>query len=63
MVVYQPAEDGKAEVPGGIGEEDIVVLVLPLYKQCKRRRKASGKPVVEQYGTYEKKWDCIPGCK
>ena len=29
MVVYQPAEDGKAEVPGGIGEEDIVVLVLP----------------------------------
>ena len=29
LVVYQPAEDGKEEVPGGIGEEDIVCLVLP----------------------------------
>ena len=29
LVVYQPARDGKTEVPGGIGEEDIVYLVLP----------------------------------
>ena len=29
LVEYQPARDGKAEVPGGIGEEDIVYLVLP----------------------------------
>ena len=29
LVVYQPAKDGQEEVPGGIGEEDIVYLVLP----------------------------------
>ena len=29
LVEYQPAEDGKDELPGGIGEEDIVYLVLP----------------------------------
>ena len=29
LVVYQPAQDGQPEVPGGIGEEDIVYLVLP----------------------------------
>ena len=29
LVRYQPAKDGKEEIPGGIGEEDIVYIVLP----------------------------------
>ena len=29
LVEYQPAKGEKPEVPGGIGEEDIVYLVLP----------------------------------
>ena len=29
LVVYQPAQGDQPEVPGGIGEEDIVYLVLP----------------------------------
>ena len=29
LVIYQPAKDGKEEIPGGIGEEDIVYIVLP----------------------------------
>lgn len=29
LVEYIPAKDGQPEVPGGIGEEDIVYLVLP----------------------------------
>lgn len=53
MVVYQPAEDGKAEVPGGIGEEDIVVLVLPYINSAREGVKRLGS-LLEQYGTYEK---------
>ena len=29
LVEYRPAKGGQPEVPGGIGEEDIVYLVLP----------------------------------
>ena len=29
LQLYQPAKDGKEEVAGGIGEEDIVTIVLP----------------------------------
>ena len=29
LVEYRPAKGGQSEVPGGIGEEDIVCLVLP----------------------------------
>ncbi len=36
LVVYQPAEDGKEEVPGGIGEEDLVYIVLPYIKSAER---------------------------
>ena len=53
MVVYQLAEDGKAEVPGGIGEEDIVVLVLPYINSAREGVKRLGS-LLEQYGTYEK---------
>ena len=34
LVIYQPAGDGQEEVPGGIGEEDIVCLVLPYIKSA-----------------------------
>ena len=36
LVVCQPAEEGKEEAPGGIGEEDIVCLVLPTYAAQER---------------------------
>ena len=35
LVVYQPAKDGQEEVPGGIGEEDIVCLELPYIKSAR----------------------------
>ena len=53
MVVYQaPKKRGDKGVPGGIGEEDIVVLVLPYIRTAREGvlRLAS---LLEQYGTYE----------
>ena len=52
LVVYQPAKDGKEEVPGGIGEEDIVCLVLPYIHSAREGVKRLGS-LLEQYGTYE----------
>ena len=52
LVVYQPAENGKEEVPGGIGEEDIVCLVLPYIHSAREGVKRLGS-LLEQYGTYE----------
>lgn len=44
LVEYQPAEDGKEEVPGGIGEEDIVYLVLPYINSAREGVLLPGKP-------------------
>ena len=52
LVCYHPAEDGKEEIPGGIGEEDIVCLVLPYIKSAREGVKRLGS-LLEQYGTYE----------
>lgn len=52
LVVYEPAEDGKEEVPGGIGEEDIVYIVLPYIRSAREGVKRLG-GLLEQYGTYE----------
>ena len=52
LVEYQPAEDGREEIPGGIGEEDIVYLVLP-YIYSAREGVARLGSLLEQYGTYE----------
>ena len=52
LVVYQPAEEGKEEAPGGIGEEDIVCLVLPYIRSAREGVKRLGS-LLEQYGTYE----------
>ena len=52
LVEYQKARGNKKAVPGGIGEEDIVVLVLPYIKSAREgvERLAS---LIEKYGTYE----------
>ena len=52
LVVYQPARDGQPEVPGGIGEEDIVYLVLPYIHSAREGVLRLGK-LLETYGTYE----------
>lgn len=52
LVEYEPAADGKAEKPGGIGEEDIVVLTLPYIHSAKEGVKRLGM-LLEEYGTYE----------
>lgn len=52
LVVYQPAKDGQEEVPGGIGEEDIVCLVLPYIKSAREGVARLGH-LLETYGTYE----------
>lgn len=52
LVVYQPAKDGQEEVPGGIGEEDIVYLVLPYIKSAREGVARLGQ-LLETYGTYE----------
>ena len=52
LVVYQPAEDGKEEIAGGIGEEDIVYIVLPYIRSAREGVKRLGS-LLEKYGTYE----------
>ena len=52
LVVYQPARDGQPEVPGGIGEEDIVYLVLPYIHSAREGVLRLGR-LLEEYGTYE----------
>ena len=53
MVVYKKAEKrGEKDIPGGIGEEDIVVLVLPYIKTA-REGVLRLAQLLEKYGTYE----------
>ena len=52
LVEYIPAKDGQPEVPGGIGEEDIVYLVLPYIHTAREGVLQLGK-LLEKYGTYE----------
>ena len=52
LVVYQPAEDGKEKAAGGIGEEDIVYIVLPYIRSAREGVKRLGS-LLEKYGTYE----------
>ncbi len=52
-VIYQkPEGKGKKEIPGGIGEEDIVMLVLP-YIHTAREGILRLAELLERYGTYE----------
>ena len=53
LVEYQKAKTRREkDVPGGIGEEDIVVLVLP-YIRTAREGVLRLAELLEQYGTYE----------
>ncbi len=53
MVEYKKAKKrGEKDVPGGIGEEDMVVLVLP-YIRTAREGVLRLAALLEQYGTYE----------
>ena len=53
LVVYQEARTRRGkEIPGGIGEEDLVVLVLP-YIHSAREGVLRLASLLEQYGTYE----------
>lgn len=53
LVVYQKAKTRKEkDVPGGIGEEDIVVLVLPYIHTAREGVERLG-ALLERYGTYE----------
>ncbi|MBR0354741.1 MAG: C69 family dipeptidase [Oscillospiraceae bacterium] len=52
LVELKKARGRKKEVPGGIGEEDIVVLVLP-YIRSAREGVARLGMLLETYGTYE----------
>ena len=52
LVELQPAEGDREEVPGGIGEEDIVCIVLPYIRSAREGVKRLGS-LLEQYGTYE----------
>ena len=51
-IVYQPRKGNKKEVPGGIGEEDLVTLVLPYIHSAREGVLRLGS-LLEQYGTYE----------
>ena len=52
LVELQEAKGRKKEVPGGIGEEDIVILVLPYVRSAREGVLRLGS-LLEQYGTYE----------
>ena len=52
LVTYQPAKDGKEEAAGGIGEEDIVSIVLPYIHSAREGVIRLGS-ILEKYGTYE----------
>ena len=52
LVEYLPAEDGREEQAGGIGEEDIVCLVLPYIHSAREGVERLGS-LLEKYGTYE----------
>ena len=52
LVVYQPAKGERPEVPGGIGEEDIVCLVLPYIRTAREGVVRLGE-LLRTYGTYE----------
>ena len=52
LVEYVPAQDGAEEIPGGIGEEDIVSVVLPYIHSAREGVTRLGS-LLEKYGTYE----------
>ena len=52
LVTYQPKSDEQEEIAGGIGEEDIVYIVLPYIHSAREGVQRLGS-ILEKYGTYE----------
>lgn len=52
LVEYKKAKRGQKEIPGGIGEEDLVAIVLPYIHSAKEGVLRLG-ALLEKYGTYE----------
>ena len=52
VVLKKPEKEGDPEIPGGIGEEDFVCIVLPYIHTAREGVLRLGK-LLEQYGTYE----------
>lgn len=52
FVEYQPARGDEPEVPGGIGEEDMLTIVLPYIKTAREGVQRLG-ALLEECGTYE----------
>lgn len=52
LVRLRRAKDDSPEIPGGIGEEDLVVLVLPYIRSAREGVVRLGS-LLEKYGTYE----------
>ena len=52
LVEYRPAKDGRPETAGGIGEEDLVYIVLPYIHSAREGVERLGS-LLEKYGTYE----------
>ena len=52
LVVYHPAEEDTPMQPGGIGEEDLVTIVLPYIRSAREGVLRTGE-LLEKYGTYE----------
>lgn len=52
LVEYKPSQGKEKEVSGGIGEEDLVVLVLPYIHTAREGVLRLG-ALLEKYGTYE----------
>ena len=51
-VVYQPRKGKEKEVPGGLGEEDLVTVILPYIRTAREGVTRMGE-LLERYGTYE----------
>lgn len=52
LVTYRPEADGRPESAGGIGEEDLVYIVLPYIRSAREGVERLG-ALLERYGTYE----------
>ena len=52
FVVYRESKNGEPEVPGGIGEEDMVTITLPYISSAREGVKRLGS-LLKTYGTYE----------
>ena len=52
LVRFIPRKGNKKEIPGGIGEEDLVVITLPYIHSAKEGAIRLGS-LLEKYGTYE----------